>query len=128
MAERCTDNEELLSRLVDNDLDGAGRRATAAHVLACEDCSRATGQMLATKRLLDRSDRAAEVPLGFADRLRRRLDAADPASRPRRAALIPPAATRVVAIAAVGLILISGAALLDSVMNPVTSSVDLLVA
>ena len=127
MIHRCDDNEELLSRLVDNDLTPDERREIAAHVLTCEHCAAQTGRTVATKRLLQRSEVTAEVPAGFMQRASWRLDGVDGGVTARRTLRIPPHVGRVVAMAAVGLILISGAMMLNTHVGPAGSSSDLLV-
>lgn len=124
----CDGNEELLSRLVDNDLTPDERREVAAHVLTCEYCAGQAGRAVATKRLLERSEVSAEVPAGFMQRVGWRLDGVDGGGAARRTLKIPPYVTRVLAMAAVGLILITGAMMLDARMGPALSSTDLLVA
>ncbi len=128
MKRSCDGNEELLSRLVDNDLTPNERREVAAHVLTCEHCAAQTGRVVATKRLLERSEVSAEVPAGFMQRVGWRLDGVDGGVNARRTLKLPPHAARVVAMAAVGLILISGAMMLNTYVGPAGSSSDLLVA
>lgn len=128
MAQGCNGNEELLSALVDNELEPGARRSTAAHVLSCEQCSETAGKLLATKRLLDRSEWAAEVPPAFRAAWRRRL-ALDKVAQPARARRRwSPTAVRVVGIAAVGLLLIGGALYYSSRALPQASAVELLVS
>ncbi len=128
MKHGCEGNEELLSRLVDNDLTPDERREVAAHVLTCEHCAGQTGRAVATKRLLERSEISAEVPAGFMQRVGWRLDGVDGGVNARRTLNIPPHVGRVVAMAAIGLILISGAMMLNTYVGPAGSSSDLLVA
>lgn len=128
MTHGCNGNEELLSGLVDNELEPTQRRRTAAHVLTCEHCSGTTGKLLATKRLLDRSELAADTPPNFRDRWQQRLGVSGAESRAGGRPRLSSPVTRSLAIAAVGLLLIGGAMLVSSRFSPHVSAVELLVS
>ncbi|MGC9317387.1 MAG: anti-sigma factor family protein [Armatimonadota bacterium] len=113
MANGCRETRELLSALVDDELDARRRKMVAAHLLVCPECSQRVGELTAAKRLVEREARPAEpVPEGFFSRLRARLDDAE--GRPARARSVP-AVRRLVGIAAVGAIAISIAFILSTV-------------
>lgn len=107
MSRSCHGDDERLSGLVDGELSEREQRRLAAHALGCPECGRELGRLVAAKRLMARSERASEPPVGFFEQMRRRLDEAD--GMRARVSFVPPRARRLVAIAAVGVILISGA-------------------
>ncbi len=128
MEHQCRDNEELLSRLVDSELSGDDRRRVAAHVLICPECSGRVGRLVATKRLLERSEAEAEVPANFMQRARWRLDGIEGRHSRGRTAWLQSGTARAVAMAAMGLVVITAALMVSSRVNPVAGNVDLLVA
>ncbi len=125
MSRNCNPDDERLSGLVDGELPERERRRVAAHVLACPACSRQVGRLVATRGLMVGAQHAAEPPLDFSERLRERIDEVD--GMRARVSFIPPPARRLVAIAAVGVILISGAAMLSSYLSSSVSTSALLV-
>jgi len=121
----CNPDDKALSGLVDDDLPERERRRVAQHVLACPTCSRETGRLLAVKRLLARPELDAEPPLELWDETRRRLDEVD--GLRARVSWVPPQARRLVAIAAVGIIMVSSAVILKTAVLSSVSSPALLV-
>ncbi len=112
MATGCEEIRELLSALVDGELDETCRKIISAHVLTCPECRRLAGGLVAAKGLTHRSAPGVDVPVGFHARLRARLDRVD-GVRSRVAASRP--ARRLVAIAAVGAIAASIAVIFSTV-------------
>jgi hypothetical protein len=112
MRRSCNGDEERLSGLVDGELPEREQRQLAAHALTCPECSRELGRLVATKRLMARSERASEPPPGFLEEMRRRLDEVD--GMRQRVSFVPARARRLVGIAAVGVILISGALMVSN--------------
>lgn len=97
----CEENRELLSALVDGELDDARRRLLAAHLLTCAECRAVAGELVAARGLAQRTERDAEVPVGFHARMRANLDRIDGVrSRTHRS----PVARRLIGIAAAGAI------------------------
>lgn len=99
MAMGCEQNRELLSALLDGELDDARRTVLAAHLLTCEECRQTVGELAATRGLAQRPARDAETPVGFYARMRANLDRIDGV---RSRAHQSPPVRRLVAIAAVG--------------------------
>ena len=66
----CEDKRELLSALVDGELDDGRRTVLAAHLLTCEECRRAAGELVAARGLAQRTPCDAEPPVGFHARMR----------------------------------------------------------
>ncbi|MGD9496206.1 MAG: anti-sigma factor [Armatimonadota bacterium] len=112
MARGCEQFRELLSALVDDELDEARRKVVSAHLLTCEECGRLAGELLAAKGVARREAEAVALPLGFHERLRVRLNQVDEvrgrvrASRPL---------SRVIGIAAAGTIAVSIAIILSTI-------------
>lgn len=97
----CEENRELLSALVDGELDDARRTVLAAHLLACAQCRGVAADLVAARGLAQRAGRDAEVPVGFHARLRANLDRMDGV---RTRAQHSPVARRLIGIAAAGAI------------------------
>jgi len=112
MATGCEQTTELLSALVDGELDDDRRKVLATHILTCPECSRMAGALMAAKRVTQRSSADVEAPAGFHARLRARLDQVD-GVRSRVAASRP--ARRLVGIAAMGAIAVSIAIIFSTV-------------
>lgn len=112
MKNTCEDVRELLSALVDDELDAQSRKFVSAHLLNCPDCAHEAGRMFGASRLVQRDATDADVPAGFGERLSRRLDEIDGVRRHVRSI---PAVRRLVGIAAVGAIAISLAIILSTV-------------
>ena len=108
----CSLDDEGLAGLVDGDLPERERRREAQHVLTCPTCSREVGRMLATKMLLAKAELDAEPPPDLWDETTRRLDQVD--GLRARVSWLPPQTRRLVAIAAVGIIMISSAVILKT--------------
>ena len=121
----CNPDDDRLSALVDGDLGDRDRRLVAQHVLVCPECSRSVGRLIATKRLVEGPELACEPPVGFWEQTRRRLDEVD--GLRAQVSWIPPQARRLVAIAAIGLILISGAVIMETALLPSLRTSALLV-
>lgn len=109
MSNECEDVRELLSALVDGELDAAQRKVVSAHLITCDECSREVGRLVGARGLTQREAVAATVPAGFLERLRQRLDAVDGVVSRRRPA------RRLIGIAAVGAIAISIAIIFSTV-------------
>ncbi len=112
MASGCEQTRELLSALVDGELDDERRKVLAAHILTCPECSRIAGALMAAKRVTERAAAEVEAPVGFHARLRARLDQVD-GVRTRIGASRP--ARRLVGIAAMGAIAVSIAIIFSTV-------------
>jgi anti-sigma factor RsiW len=97
----CEDKRELLSALVDGELDDGRRTVLAAHLLTCEECRRAAGELVAARGLAQRTPCDAEPPVGFHARMRANLDHIDGV---RARAHQSPVARRLIGIAAAGAI------------------------
>lgn len=112
MAPECRQTRDLLSALVDGELDDDRRKIVSAHVLSCPECSRVVGGLLAAKRMTERATQDAGVPAGFYAHVRSRLDEVDSVrSRVMRSA----PARRLVGIAAVGAIAVSLAIIFSTI-------------
>lgn len=109
---KCDQMRELLSAMVDDELDGAARKLVAAHLLTCTECSGDLGRMLAAKSLVRRDATEAAAPAGFMRRLHNRLDEA---SEVRQRVRHHPPARRMTGIAAVGAIAVSIAIIFSTV-------------
>lgn len=88
-------SEELLSGLLDNELDPADKRLVALHATRCPHCARALGQLFATKAALAVPAPRFRVPRSFWGEVRQRLDQVDSVIRatdqaqPRRRLVSP---------------------------------------
>ncbi len=108
----CKDIRELLSALVDGELDSAQRKAVSAHLLTCEECSAVAGRYMAAHGIVQRDDPQEDAPAGFFERLQDRIDGTDGVrARVRRAG----PTRRITAIAAVGAIAVSLALILSTI-------------
>ncbi len=111
MTSSCEAVRELLSALLDGELDERRRKAVCAHLLVCPDCSREAGRIAGAKGLVQREARPQEAPAGFRARLGERLDRIDGVREcVRRSA----PARRLTAIAALGAIAVSLALILST--------------
>ena len=112
MTSSCEAVRELLSALVDGELDKRRRKVVCAHLLVCPDCSREAGRIAGAKGLVQREAQPQEAPAGFHARLRERLDRIDGVrDRVHRSA----PARRLTAITALGAIAVSLALILSTV-------------
>jgi anti-sigma factor (TIGR02949 family) len=109
---QCEEVRDALSSLIDHELSEAQRHAVSAHLLACDECSRATGRMVAAKRLIQRDDPQAEAPAGFMNRLHEHLDAVEGV---RERVRQPGRPRRITAIAAAGAIAVSLAIIFSTI-------------
>jgi anti-sigma factor RsiW len=88
-------SEELLSGLLDNELDSADKRLVALHATRCPRCAQTLGQLYATKAALEVPVPRFRVPRSFWGEVRQRLDQVDSVIRatdqaPRRQRVVSP--------------------------------------
>lgn len=107
----CEGMKDLLSALMDDELDAGRRKFVGAHLLSCSNCSNEAGRLIAAKGLVLRDETQAEAPAGFMDRLQDRLD---DVSEVRQRVHHHAPARRMTAIAAAGAIAVSVALILST--------------
>ncbi len=109
MSEHCRVTPETLSAFVDGELPVPDRRWLAQHIATCDSCSQQIGKMYALKVYVGCTEEKTEqVPVGFWQRVRRRLNEVDSVAdkiigiRPR-----PVLGWRLAALAAAGVLLVA---------------------
>lgn len=108
----CESIRDDLSSLIDGELSDERRRAVAAHLLTCHDCSQFAGRLVAAKGLVQRDDPQAEAPAGFMARLHEQIDAVEGV---RHRVRQPGRPRRLTAIAAAGAIAASIAIIFSTI-------------
>lgn len=102
MSRACPD-EESLSALVDSELSPRRRILIARHIFECPDCSRVCGQVLAARRMVERTEPDAEMPTALWDRIHKSLDSVDSMAEALRISSVRRSHRRIPVVMGVGL-------------------------
>lgn len=119
-------SEELLSGLLDHELDPDDQQLVALHAAHCPRCARSLGELFATRAALEVPAPRVRLPRHFWRSVRQRLDQVDKVSRATDQVSVgrPPRRTVSPLLAAASLAIVAVAVLTRVVLLPPPDSLD----